>query len=96
MAATIGGICLLLDRQDALLMAETRLWTEADERREREGGGANERDKDELSKAVCTLGLSGWLAGATGRRSPVAGAAKVDHTEHVPIWAPCAMRGPPT
>ena len=35
--------------QDALLMAETRLWRDADEKREREGGGANERDKERLS-----------------------------------------------
>ena len=96
MAVTTGGICLLLGRQDALLTAETRLWRDADETREREVGGAKEWYKEELSWGVCTLGPSGWLAGATGRRSPVAGAAKVDHTEHVPIWAPCAMRGPPT
>ena len=49
MAVTIGRICLLLGRQDALLMAETRLWRDADEKREREGGGANERDKERLS-----------------------------------------------
>ena len=49
MAVTIGMICLLLGRQDALLMAETRLWRDADERREREVGGAKERDKEELS-----------------------------------------------
>ena len=49
MTVTIRRICVRLGRQDALLMAETRLWTEADERREREGGGANERDKARLS-----------------------------------------------
>ena len=58
-------------------------------------GGAKERDKDELSQAVCTLGLSGWLAGATVRRSPVVATAKVDHTEHAPIWASCAVRSVP-
>ena len=85
MAVTIGRICLLLGRQDALLMAETRLWRDADETREREGGGAKQRDKEELSKAVCSLGLSGWLAGATGRRSPLVAEAKVDQKEHMPI-----------
>ena len=59
-------------------------------------GGAKERDKEELSWGICTLGPSGWLAGATVRRSRVVAAAKVDHTEHVTIWASCAMRGPPT
>ena len=49
MAVTTGGICLLLGRQDALLTAETRLWRDADERREREVGCAKERDKEELS-----------------------------------------------
>ena len=51
MAVTTGGICLLLGRQDALLMAETSLWRGADEKRESEaeGGGANERDKERLS-----------------------------------------------
>ena len=49
MADTIGGFCLPLGRQDASLTVETRLWRDADERREREGGGAKQRDKDELS-----------------------------------------------
>ena len=55
-------------------MAETRLWKGANERREREVGGAKERDKEELSRGVCTLGPSGWLAGATVRRSRVVAA----------------------
>ena len=38
MGVTIGLVCFLLGRQDALVMAETRLWREADERRERESG----------------------------------------------------------
>ena len=37
-AATIGSHCALWGWQDSLLTAETRLWREADERREREGG----------------------------------------------------------
>ena len=49
MAVAIGGICLHLGRQDAMLTAETRLWRDADERREREVGCAKERDKEELS-----------------------------------------------
>ena len=49
MADTIGGFCLPLGRQDASLKVEMRLWREVDESREREGGGAKQRDKDELS-----------------------------------------------
>ena len=95
MADTIGGFCLPLGREDASLTVETRLWRDADERRERE---VEEQSSEGQGRAVIgrldaeAVGLAG---GATGRRSPVAGAAKVDHTEHVPIWASCAMQSVP-
>ena len=41
-------------------------------------GKAKQRDTEELLSGVCTLGLSGWLAGATGCRSPVVAAGELD------------------
>ena len=71
---TVGWLCLLLGRQDALLMAETRLWKEADEKRERDG---RKSEAEGHGRAVTgrlhagTIGLAGGGNGVpltSGRR----------------------------
>ena len=54
-------------------------------------GKAKQRDTEELLSGVCTLGLSGWLAGATGCRSPVVAAGELDQEDHVPIGDACRL-----
>ena len=61
MAVTTGGICLLLGRQDALLTAETRLWRDADERREREVEEQSRGTRTSCHRAFARWGRrAGW------------------------------------
>ena len=74
MAVTTGGICLLLGRQDALLTAETRLWRDADERREREVEEQSRGTRTSCHRAFARWGRrAGWRGqrGAAHQWSPL-------------------------
>ena len=77
MVATIGGLCLILGQQDALLAVATRLWRweKRGSKRDKLGGSADAKHagKEGVACMLMAPGPSSWAAGATESRSPVGG-----------------------
>ena len=70
----IGATCMILGEQDALMAIETRLWRmdrpSVNEACVRASANVKHAGKEGLACMLMAPGSSGWVAGATGSRSP--------------------------